>query len=132
MRELTGALVPHNIAEVAMANVRLQRGDEGEWVTYLQQVLESKSVSPGQVDGVFGAVLDAAVRSYQQENQLTADGVVGETTWAKLTTTVESLTVDWAELPWLAALARYEATEEGMRQFLLDSGIDVNALTGQA
>ncbi|MFC4852839.1 peptidoglycan-binding domain-containing protein [Actinophytocola glycyrrhizae] len=116
-----------------MANVRLERGDEGEWVTYLQQVFESKGIDPGRVDGVFGAVLDSAVRSYQQDNQLTADGVVGESTWDKLTNvTVESLKVDWSELPWLAALAQYEATEDGMRQFLLDRGIDVKILTGQA
>lgn len=117
-----------------MANIRLQRGDEGEWVTYLQQVLESKGVDPGRVDGVFGDVLDSAVRSYQQDNGLTADGVVGETTWDALTatTTAASLKVDWSELPWLAELARYEVTEDGMRQFLRDRGIDVDVLTGQA
>ncbi|GAB1511389.1 peptidoglycan-binding domain-containing protein [Actinophytocola sp. KF-1] len=114
-----------------MANVRLQRGDEGEWVTYLQQVLESKGVDAGRVDGVFGDVLDAAVRSYQQDHQLPADGVVGDATWDKLTA-AESLTVDWSELPWLAALAQYEITEDGMRQFLRDHGIDVDVLTGQA
>jgi murein L,D-transpeptidase YcbB/YkuD len=115
-----------------MANVRLQRGDEGEWVTYLQQVLESKGVDPGRVDGVFGEVLESAVRSYQQDNQLTADGVVGDTTWDKLTAAAaESLKVDWSELPWLAALAQYEITEDGMRQFLRDRGIDVDVLTGQ-
>lgn len=115
-----------------MANVRLQRGDDGEWVTYLQQVFESKGINPGKVDGVFGDVLDSVVRSYQQDNQLTADGVVGETTWDKLTVAEASLKVDWSELPWLAELGRYEVTEEGMRQFLRDRGIDVDILTGQA
>ena len=60
-------------------------GDEGEWVTYLQQLLEQAGYSPGAIDGVFGSTTEDAVRAYQEAAGLTADGVVGELTWASLT-----------------------------------------------
>jgi peptidoglycan hydrolase-like protein with peptidoglycan-binding domain len=59
-------------------------GDEGEWVTYLQQLLEQAGYLDG-ADGVFGSTTEDAVRAYQEAAGLTADGVVGELTWAVLT-----------------------------------------------
>lgn len=53
----------------------LKRGDRGEEVTVLQRGLGIK------VDGVFGDDTDKAVRQFQTENGLTADGVVGPYTW---------------------------------------------------
>jgi len=60
-------------------------GDESEWVTYLQQLLEQAGYSPGAIDGVFGSATEEAVRAYQEAAGLQADGVVGEQTWAVLT-----------------------------------------------
>ena len=40
---------------------------------------------PLTVDGVFGVNTDYAVKCFQKENQLTADGIVGVQTWSKLT-----------------------------------------------
>jgi murein L,D-transpeptidase YcbB/YkuD len=117
-----------------MADVPLRHGDHGEWVEYLQKVLESKGVDPGKADGVFGDVLDGVVKAYQQSNGLTVDGVVDTKTWASLkgesSAAGSSMVIDWAQLPFLSELAQYEATEAGMRQFLIDRGVDVDLLTG--
>ncbi len=70
-------------------NPTLRRGDSGEWVTYLQQVLEYAGNSPGAADGDFGPRTDQAVRAFQQAHDLTVDGVVGPLTWAALATATD-------------------------------------------
>ena len=117
---------------------RLAYGDRGEWVEYLQKVLQSKGVDPGAVDGVFGGVLDAKVRGYQADHGLTADGVVDTVTWASLTgdtATADAgaaVTLDWERLPLLSSLAQYPPDEDGVRQFLRDYGVDIDLLTTEA
>jgi murein L,D-transpeptidase YcbB/YkuD len=115
---------------------RLARGDQGEWVEYLQQVLQSKGVDPGAVDGVFGEVLDGRVRQYQAEHALTVEGVVDTATWASLTGDATAaparVALDWDRLPFLSSLAHYTADEDGVRQFLRDQGVDIDLLTADA
>lgn len=38
----------------------------------------------GPITGIFDASLKTSVKSFQQDNGLTADGIVGAATWAKL------------------------------------------------
>lgn len=63
----------------------LRRGSRGVYVRYLQQKLLSKLYPVGDVDGIFGANTEDAVRAFQQENGLANDGIVGPNTWAALT-----------------------------------------------
>lgn len=57
----------------------LRTGDRGDAVARLQEALGVTA------DGAFGPGTDAAVRSYQADNGLPVDGVVGERTWRSLT-----------------------------------------------
>jgi peptidoglycan hydrolase-like protein with peptidoglycan-binding domain len=61
-------------------------GSTGDDVKRLQRVLARQLVwNPfGPITGVFDATLETSVKSFQQANGLTADGVVGPSTWAKL------------------------------------------------
>ncbi|MEV5955377.1 peptidoglycan-binding protein [Streptomyces sp. NPDC051987] len=50
----------------------------------VQCLLRRHKLSPGDVDGYFGAHTETEVRRLQRLDHVTADGVVGEQTWALL------------------------------------------------
>lgn len=64
----------------------LKRGSKGEYVTLLQTMLYSKGYDLGSygIDGDFGRATEAAVKQYQQDMGLKADGIVGKETWQAL------------------------------------------------
>ncbi|MBQ2711657.1 MAG: peptidoglycan-binding protein [Clostridia bacterium] len=62
----------------------LRRGNRGVYVTYLQQKLTAKLYPLGEIDGIWGERTEQAVREFQQENNLTVDGIVGPATWSAL------------------------------------------------
>jgi N-acetylmuramoyl-L-alanine amidase len=49
-----------------------------------QRLLELGYSEVGTPDGIFGKMTDSAVRRFQQNNGLEADGYVGPKTWGKL------------------------------------------------
>lgn len=59
----------------------LRRGSIGSEVKYLQRKLYSKLYPVGTIDGIFGSNTERAVKEFQTENGLTADGIVGPLTW---------------------------------------------------
>jgi len=58
-------------------------GDQGEDVIALQKALNSAGYNL-DADGIFGKKTQEAVRSYQQSQGLTVDGIVGANTWGSL------------------------------------------------
>jgi hypothetical protein len=62
----------------------LQKGDTGAAVRRTQESLRRAGVFDGQVDGHFGRQTEQAVRAFQSEHGLHADGIVGRGTWAAL------------------------------------------------
>ena len=64
----------------------LKRGVTGEYVTLLQTKLLQKGYDLGKygVDGDFGAVTQTAVKQFQKDHGLAADGIVGKATWSAL------------------------------------------------
>jgi len=65
-------------------NTLLKKGSKGSAVTQLQQLLKDKGYLKGTVDGIFGNQTYSAVRSFQKDAGLAADGIVGSKTWAAL------------------------------------------------
>ena len=57
-----------------------QQGDSGSAVTTIQTKLKRWGYFDGPVDGIYGSKTTKAVRSFQQKNGLTADGVAGPAT----------------------------------------------------
>ena len=64
----------------------LKKGDRGEWVTVAQTKLINKGYSCGTTgaDGIFGKNTESAVKQFQIDSGLLADGVVNAATWAAL------------------------------------------------
>jgi len=65
------------------ANV-LRRGSKNSAVLFLQKLLLSYLYPITSLDGIFGAETERAVRAFQTENNLVADGIVGRNTWQAL------------------------------------------------
>ncbi|MBW4519735.1 MAG: peptidoglycan-binding protein [Scytolyngbya sp. HA4215-MV1] len=68
------------LSSVSFAYTLLSPGDRGPEVTELQMRLQQRGYSPGPIDGVYGSATEAAVRRFQQDNDLYQDGVYGEDT----------------------------------------------------
>ena len=77
--------------------VILKRGDRGNDVTTLQYILSYiglfyENISPiAYIDGIFGSVTEDAVKQFQREFGLAADGIVGSATWSKLYETFDGI-----------------------------------------
>ncbi|MCD8048849.1 MAG: spore cortex-lytic enzyme [Clostridia bacterium] len=61
-----------------------KRGSSGSEVTQIQTKLKSWGYYTGDIDGIYGSATEKAVRSFQQKNGLTADGVAGSATLAAM------------------------------------------------
>lgn len=64
----------------------LRRGSSGEYVTLLQTKLIQRGydLQPYGADGKYGAKTENAVKAFQRDNGLTADGVCGKNTWSAI------------------------------------------------
>lgn len=80
----------------------LRKGTKGDWVTLAQTALINKGYDLGKwgADGDFGSQTEKAVKEFQQDHGLTADGVIGQKTWDALEAQGTSLyTVTIPSLP---------------------------------
>ena len=74
---------PVNVTPVTTQPM-LRTGSRGDAVRKLQEMLNAKGYTCGNVDGIFGSKTKAAVLAFQKANGLGADGIVGPLTWGKL------------------------------------------------
>ena len=63
---------------------QLTSKNSSAWIMAVQIALEKRGIDVGKVDGIFGAGTRAAVKTFQEENGITADGLPGSQTIAKL------------------------------------------------
>ena len=62
----------------------LKEGSRGDEVKELQQQLNALGYSCGSADGIFGSKTEQAVKAFQKDHGLVADGMVGDKTKAAL------------------------------------------------
>jgi len=126
----------------------LSAGAQGDEVRRLQLALIAANYDPGGVDGVYGAGTEAAVRRFQGDHGLTADGIAGPRTWEALgagTLDAELLRkgssgIRVRQLQEALSKAGYDpagvdgvygaGTESAVRRFQGDHGLDVDGVVG--
>ena len=87
MPDYTGEEVIENNPSESYTNKPLvYKGKTGETVKYIQNKLINKGYFLGRTgaDGIFGFQTEKAVRQFQIDNSLSADGIIGPLTWEKL------------------------------------------------
>lgn len=62
----------------------LQPGSRGQAVHMVQIWLHQEHIYRGVLDGIYGPLTTTAVRQFQQQAQLSVDGLVGPVTWRQL------------------------------------------------
>ncbi|NWF62586.1 MAG: peptidoglycan-binding protein [Fischerella sp.] len=78
---------PQSLSMQAVSNPSLPTlrfGDSGDAVRVLQKLLLCNRYSV-RIDGNFGALTETAIKSFQNQRNLVADGIVGSRTWRELT-----------------------------------------------
>jgi peptidoglycan hydrolase-like protein with peptidoglycan-binding domain len=86
-KERNAMSAPEADVQVSLSLPTLRKGQHGNEppVERLQYMLNFvKGSDDLDVDGIFGPKTEAAVRSFQQNENLSADGIVGKQTWTAL------------------------------------------------
>jgi N-acetylmuramoyl-L-alanine amidase len=107
----------------------LRKGDRGREVVDLQTRLLSLGLDLGNrsIDGVFGPRTELAVKAFQQEIGIFADGVVGEITWREI---VEAGYRPGGRLLYLRQPPFRGADVMELQRMLHDLGFDPGAVNG--
>jgi peptidoglycan hydrolase-like protein with peptidoglycan-binding domain len=71
-------------ANAPVGRPALRLGSKGEDVKRVQLVLNTTSYYNGAADGNFGSATEKAVKVFQKDKNLSADGIVGDKTWNAL------------------------------------------------
>jgi len=67
-----------------MAEPVLRKGSNDPAVRDLQHALRALGHDPGAIDGVFGDATESAVKAFQEQREITVDGIVGKITWLNI------------------------------------------------
>ena len=79
-------------APVPVTKPTLRRGSTGDYVIELQRDLLALgyAVGPSGADGIFGRNTETAVKAFQANHSLAADGICGPLTWAAIDAALEA------------------------------------------
>jgi len=107
--------VPRGIGgDVPEYKPTLRKGDTGEYVTRMQEDLIRLGYDCGKTgaDGKFGNATEAALKRFQQNNGLAADGVCGRLTWNALEETPVDNTLYTVTVPHLTKTQAESLTKQ--------------------
>ena len=73
------------------AEARSKNGSTGAEVKAIQETLKDRGLYSGSIDGIYGAGTQAAVKKFQKQQGLTADGIAGPLTLKRLGVSVGAI-----------------------------------------
>lgn len=82
---------------MACTSTIVRRGHRGTCVSEVQRDVKAAGHDPGPIDGIFGPLTEAGVKSFQKAEGLTVDGIVGPNTWAALKGTTPAAAAEVAD-----------------------------------
>lgn len=82
--EVWGQLRTHVLTRPTVGGPALKKGMTGQAVEVLQSKLKERGLYSGPIDGKFGDVTEQAVKRFERQRRMTADGRVGNALWDKL------------------------------------------------
>ena len=88
----TNYAIPAGMEEEA--KVILRKGSQGDAVKQLQEWLNKLGYDCGVADGKYGDKTASAVKRYQQDHKLTADGIAGDKTQASIALEIAKLDIE--------------------------------------
>ena len=102
----------------------LRKGSKGSYVTLLQTELLNRGYKLPiyGADGNFGTETVVAVKQFQTDNGLTADGVVGRATWAKLEESTEKQKLYTVTIPHMTKAVAEALLKQYPGQMVLEEG----------
>ncbi len=82
--EMSESEIESYVGSDSYAGGTYREGDEGTMVLWIQQALDELGYYDGEKSGKYGSLTKEAVRQFQRANDISADGVAGPKTLAKL------------------------------------------------
>lgn len=80
LNAITILLLRNYISPPKSVDALSKMGSRGEEVRLIQQKLKERGLYKGNIDGIFGAQTEAAVKKFQRQQGLTVDGIAGSRT----------------------------------------------------
>ena len=84
---------PEIISNEKQSRPTLRLGSTGPYVIELQNILKNLLYYSGPINGNFDTATQTAVKKFQTNNKLTADGIVGRNTWSALVSLYSPLAI---------------------------------------
>lgn len=104
----------------------LYYGCSGSRVSDLQLALDEEGYYNGDIDGRYGASTYTAVQRFQRDNNLTADGIAGVKTLAKLGLSTSSSSDTSSSGTMILALGSRGSEVKRLQQYLRDKGYSIS------
>ncbi|UTR16221.1 peptidoglycan-binding protein [Salipaludibacillus sp. LMS25] len=82
--EIVATTVSRSTSSTNLSGIVLRQGSRGAAVRELQSQLKDHGYFTSNVDGVYGPLTAGAVRRFQQDKNISADGIFGPQTYSKL------------------------------------------------